>query len=863
MAAPRRPKARPAAAAAASASTPRAPSLFVGRERELAQVERGLAQVPVAVICGLAGVGKSSLAYAVASAWTGPTAHVAARGPSVGAVLDELRRALGAAPDLLGDDARAAALAAALDERGALAVIDDLHLLGADDQARLLAAVGARLERGRLVATSRERPASAQGYDRVEIHLGGLPERDARALWAALDELRGPAGGFARAFAASGGNPFHLRRNHAGDPSGPDPLVAAIAALPADAARLLAVIALAGAPLGADELAAIAGREPRPLLTVLRRALLVDLDGDGAPLLHELVRAAARAALPAGAEPELHGRLAAALAARRDPAAIVATVRHWLAAAQPERARLHLVATGKVLLDVGASREVATLTAELGATRDRELGALRARALARLLDVPEGEKALRAALAARPPSGSELAALGTLALCAGRFEDARLALARAAADTEATPSTRSAIAGLAAVRRFHTESLAAAMTDLAAAAETARGGGRAVLAATATYLQWLERYAVGAERSGSPTSDNRAPSAHGYRAAALGALALGGYDIRAAPGDSARALAALETALAAHDDPLARIHTDAVRALRRWEDGDRLAASAALVELANRAEDTGYALAVLWVQIFAARIAFVLGQRRAARGLLERVSDRARSLGAHALVRAASYCADDDPVARLAVVLHSPVAAASHSVRTRAFQAVAAAARGEPVELVPDARPGYHVEAALAHLALGLAARRAGGKKAGLAWDRAQAAATAALAGAADDDLLAAFLGVLDGDPRGTTAPIVVDAVRHEVIAGASRLALGKRPVMRKLLYALAARPGDVLSKDELTQAAWARPYDPIRHDNPLFVNLSRLRSLLKPVGLTVEADSDQGGYRLLSKDPVLVRRSR
>ena len=129
--------------------------------------------------------------------------------------------------------------------------------------------------------------------------------------------------------------------------------------------------------------------------------------------------------------------------------------------------------------------------------------------------------------------------------------------------------------------------------------------------------------------------------------------------------------------------------------------------------------------------------------------------------------------------------------------------------------------------------------------------------------GAADDDLLAAFLGVLDGDPRGTTAPIVVDAVRHEVIAGAKTLALGKRPVMRKLLYALAARPGDVLSKDELTQAAWARPYDPIRHDNPLFVNLSRLRSLLKPVGLTVEADSDQGGYRLLSKDPVLVRRGR
>jgi tetratricopeptide (TPR) repeat protein len=835
--------------------------LFVGRERELAQLERGLARVPVAVICGLAGVGKSSLAYAVAATWSGPVAHVAARGPELGALLDEVRRAVGPAPEVLGDDARAAALAEALDGAGALAVVDDLHLLAADDQARLLAAVGARLDRGRLVATSRERPASAQGYDRVEIHLGGLSERAARTLWASLDELRGATAGFARAFAASGGNPFLLRRSHAGDPSAPDPLVAAIAMLPGDAGALLGAIALAGAPLGAAELTAIGGRDPKVALGVLRRALLVDLDGDGAPLLHELVRTAARAALAPGDLADLHARLAAALAPRRDPAAIVATVHHHLAAAAPERARAHLVTTGKVLLDVGASRAVATLTAELGAPRDRELGALRARALARLLDVGEGEKALRAALAARPPSGAELSALGTLALCAGRFEDARLALARAATDPEATPSVRAAIAGLDAVRRFHTESLGAAMGDLAAAAESARGGGRAVLAATATYLAWLERYAVGAERSGLPTTDNRAPSAHGYRAAALGALALGGYDIRAAPGDSARALAALEVALAAHDDPLARIHTDAVRALRQWEDGDRLGAAAALGELANRAEDAGYALAVLWVQIFAARIAFVLGQRRAARALLERVGERARSLGAHALVRAAGYCSDDDPVARLAVVMHSAAATSSSSVRTRAFQAVAAAARGEAVAIEPDRRDGYHVEAALAHLAVGMVARR--GRRGEVAWERACAAAAAALADRADPDLLPALLGVLDGDPRGTTAPVVVDAVRHEVIAGAHTLALGKRPVMRKLLYALAARPGEVLAKDELTQAAWARPYDPLRHDNPLFVNLSRLRGLLKPTGISVEADPDQGGYRLVSADPILVRRGR
>ena len=81
--------------------------------------------------------------------------------------------------------------------------------------------------------------------------------------------------------------------------------------------------------------------------------------------------------------------------------------------------------------------------------------------------------------------------------------------------------------------------------------------------------------------------------------------------------------------------------------------------------------------------------------------------------------------------------------------------------------------------------------------------------------------------------------------------------------VLRRLLYALVERVGQTSTKDDLTRAVWSQEYDPLRHDNPLFVNLSRLRGLVKPTGLTVEADSDQGGYRLVSKDPVLVRRGR
>lgn len=302
MAAPRTTGRRPRRAARVSAlatvAPPRPPTLFVGRDRERGLLERGLARVPVAVVCGLAGVGKSSLAYAVAARWPGPTVHAVA-GRGLGALVDELRRRTGGpVAELRTDDERCAALAARLDDTGALAVVDDLHRLPPAEQPRLLAAIGTRLTRGRRIATSREWPAAAQGYDRVEVHLGGLPARAARALWAALDQLRGATAGFTRAFESTGGNPFLLRRRHAGDPSGPEPLAQAIAALAPDRARLLGVIALARTSLTADQAVAIAGVDGKAAIADLRRALLIDLDGDRRALVHELVREAAAAALP-------------------------------------------------------------------------------------------------------------------------------------------------------------------------------------------------------------------------------------------------------------------------------------------------------------------------------------------------------------------------------------------------------------------------------------------------------------------------------------------------------------------------------------------------------------------------------------
>jgi DNA-binding winged helix-turn-helix (wHTH) protein len=74
-------------------------------------------------------------------------------------------------------------------------------------------------------------------------------------------------------------------------------------------------------------------------------------------------------------------------------------------------------------------------------------------------------------------------------------------------------------------------------------------------------------------------------------------------------------------------------------------------------------------------------------------------------------------------------------------------------------------------------------------------------------------------------------------------------VSLRRRSVLRKLLYALARRPGSVLGKDELAEAAWGRPYDPLRHDDALKANVLHLRRLLAASGLVI-ARGDPG-YRL------------
>ena len=90
---------------------------------------------------------------------------------------------------------------------------------------------------------------------------------------------------------------------------------------------------------------------------------------------------------------------------------------------------------------------------------------------------------------------------------------------------------------------------------------------------------------------------------------------------------------------------------------------------------------------------------------------------------------------------------------------------------------------------------------------------------------------------------------VVIDARRDELVVGGEVVSLRRRSVLRKLLYALARRPGSVLGKDELAEAVWNRPYDPLRHDDALKANVLHLRRLLAGSGFAIVRGDP--GYRL------------
>jgi len=100
---------------------------------------------------------------------------------------------------------------------------------------------------------------------------------------------------------------------------------------------------------------------------------------------------------------------------------------------------------------------------------------------------------------------------------------------------------------------------------------------------------------------------------------------------------------------------------------------------------------------------------------------------------------------------------------------------------------------------------------------------------------------------------------VVLDERLGEVRYRGGSLSLDRRPVVRALLCALAEAGGEPIPKEALCERVFGHAYRSERDDNPLRVNVNRLRSFVEPSGLRVEFS---GGYRLVAPAGFLYLRA-
>ncbi len=264
-------------------------------------------------------------------------------------------------------------LFARLARRGRVVItIDDLQWGDADGLAALRELTLGHAGTGLLVVVTGRTESCDRGALRAIRHLRLGPMSDASSL--ALAELLTRAAGLttvdtAALAAEAAGHPLFLDElvRRAAEPDAPrggerldEAVRARIARCPADARKVVALLAVAGAPIAHDVLARAADLELAVYLRaldMLRQARLVRSSGtrrsDPAETAHDRIAAAVVGGLDADALRELHLRLAMALAADPDADSEALAV-HWAGAGEPGRAAIH----ARVAADL-AGRELA------------------------------------------------------------------------------------------------------------------------------------------------------------------------------------------------------------------------------------------------------------------------------------------------------------------------------------------------------------------------------------------------------------------------------------------------------------------------------------------------------------------------
>src|SRR5437867_803354 len=359
---------------------------FVDREAELEALESWLrSPSPLAIVLGVAGIGKTALAAQAASSWEGPVWYrkvysfedartfAAALGDFLARVdRPRLRNYLASgAFDSIG-------LGTILREdlTGVLLVVDDLA--ASPEVAGVLRLAMEDGGGAKVLATARERPALEAGIrGPTEVILAGLPPQAARALVAKL--LRGSGDGVDPIVAAGRGHPLALHVLAGADrPSAAaaERLLddAILEGLDADLERAAVSLAILREPCERPSDLGVSASHVRRLL---RRGLLTR--GPMGYALHDLAKDILLPKVPAGTLRTAH-RAAAREASTRGDA--IEEAFHLFEGGKPRAARDVLVRAGPDLLASPSVGVLARLLEPLPMTADATL--LRAEALDRL-----------------------------------------------------------------------------------------------------------------------------------------------------------------------------------------------------------------------------------------------------------------------------------------------------------------------------------------------------------------------------------------------------------------------------------------------------------------------------------------------
>ncbi|HEY4245035.1 MAG TPA: winged helix-turn-helix domain-containing protein [Kofleriaceae bacterium] len=281
--------------------TPIGPVPFVGRSAELAELKQHLAIVSLVSLHGPLGSGKTRIMQELAPMLGAPCTIVECHsGDRAAAIRSRAERALRCVPGTL---------AQVLAREPRVLVIDDIQHLRTDEAMTLLSPLLlGQTALGRVVVVGRDPLGGAVGSAIADLELGGLDAESAAALWDALEESFGPAGGidgsaaslrdaarsgragpFDAALARTRGMPLGLRREYARARFGSHAWD--LERLDAPARAALEALAILRSPVAPAAVAALSpGVDCEAALTGLVARQLVDALGDGRVVVHEVVR---------------------------------------------------------------------------------------------------------------------------------------------------------------------------------------------------------------------------------------------------------------------------------------------------------------------------------------------------------------------------------------------------------------------------------------------------------------------------------------------------------------------------------------------------------------------------------------------